>query len=78
MSLESTPSCLWSEEVELLELVGEGTFGRVYQARMRRSGQVIAIKKVVQDSRYKNREMDIIKLIKSEFVVEFLGSFITQ
>ena len=43
------------EEVEIIELVGEGTFGKVFRGRVRKTGEIIAIKRVLQDSRYKNR-----------------------
>ena len=36
-------------------VAGKGTFGTVYFGHVRGSGQKIAIKKVLQDKRYKNR-----------------------
>lgn len=36
-------------------VAGKGTFGTVYFGHIRGSGQKIAIKKVLQDKRYKNR-----------------------
>ena len=36
-------------------VAGKGTFGTVYFGHLRSSGQKIAIKKVLQDKRYKNR-----------------------
>jgi serine/threonine protein kinase len=38
-----------------LELIGEGTFGKVYKAMIKKSSELIAIKKVYQDKKYKNR-----------------------
>lgn len=40
----------------MMSLVDEGTFGKVFTAKYRKNGEIIAIKKVLQDSRYKNRE----------------------
>jgi glycogen synthase kinase 3 beta len=37
--------------------IGEGTFGIVYKGKLKRNGEIVAIKKVLQDSRYKNREI---------------------
>ena len=36
-------------------VAGKGTFGTVYFGHARGTGQKIAIKKVLQDKRYKNR-----------------------
>ena len=36
---------------------GQGSFGTVYAARCVETGAKVAIKKVLQDSRYKNREL---------------------
>ena len=36
-----------------LKLIGKGTFGVVYRARLFESGELVAIKKVFDDKRYK-------------------------
>lgn len=46
------------------KIVGNGSFGVVYQAHVAETGEVIAIKKVFQDKRYKNRELQIMKELK--------------
>ena len=40
---------------------GNGSFGIVFQAKVIQTGEVVAIKKVYQDRRYKNREYTITK-----------------
>ena len=35
---------------------GNGSFGIVFQAKVIHTGEIVAIKKVYQDKRYKNRE----------------------
>lgn len=40
-----------------LKVVGSGSFGVVYKSRVNETGEVVAIKKVLQDKRYKNREL---------------------
>jgi serine/threonine protein kinase len=45
-----------------IKVIGKGAFGVVYSARCP-SGQVVAIKKVLQDPRSKSRELDILKLL---------------
>ena len=42
-------------------VIGNGSFGVVYQAVSADTGEVVAIKKVYQDKRYKNRELQIMK-----------------
>ena len=37
--------------------IGSGAFGKVYKGTLIQTGQIIAVKKVLQDSRYKNREL---------------------
>ncbi|KAI4982467.1 hypothetical protein ZWY2020_022959 [Hordeum vulgare] len=38
-------------------VVGTGLFGVVYQAKCLETGETVVIKKVLQDKRYKNREL---------------------
>tara|TARA_B110000285_G_C15023559_1_gene562914 strand:- start:967 stop:1143 length:177 start_codon:yes stop_codon:yes gene_type:complete len=38
-------------------VVGNGSFGVVFQATVNENGEKVAIKKVYQDKRYKNREL---------------------
>lgn len=44
-------------------VVGTGSFGVVYQAKCRETGEIVAIKKVLQDKRYKNRELQIMNML---------------
>ncbi|XP_070549451.1 glycogen synthase kinase-3 beta-like [Ptychodera flava] len=41
--------------------IGNGSFGVVYQAKLCDSGELVAIKKVLQDKRFKNRELQIMR-----------------
>lgn len=43
------------------KVIGNGSFGVVYQARLMESGELVAIKKVLQDKRFKNRELQIMR-----------------
>ena len=64
-----------SPEIDILEKVGQGTFGEVYMARM--NGRMVAIKKVFQDKKYKNRELETLKLLDNDFVLRVLMTFYT-
>ena len=44
-------------------VVGTGTFGVVFKAIVQPSNEVVAIKKVLQDKRFKNRELEIMRQI---------------
>lgn len=39
-----------------IKVIGNGSFGVVYQARLADSGELVAIKKVLQDKRFKVRQ----------------------
>ena len=48
-------------------IIGNGSFGVVFQAVVVETGEVVAIKKVLQDKRFKNRELQIMRmLVKKE------------
>jgi len=36
-------------------MIGQGTFGKVYKGIYKRTGETVAVKKVFQDPKYKNR-----------------------
>uniref|UniRef100_A0A4W5PFV7 [tau protein] kinase n=1 Tax=Hucho hucho TaxID=62062 RepID=A0A4W5PFV7_9TELE len=44
-----------------IKVIGNGSFGVVYQARLIDSQEMVAIKKVLQDKRFKNRELQIMR-----------------
>lgn len=44
-----------------LKIIGNGSFGVVYQARLVENNEPVAIKKVLQDKRFKNRELQIMR-----------------
>nr|AAC27446.1 protein kinase 3 [Toxoplasma gondii] len=59
-------------------VLGNGSFGVVTEARCVDTGEVVAIKKVLQDPRYKNRELDIMKELKHPNVVKLIDYFYTE
>ncbi|XP_062500589.1 glycogen synthase kinase-3 beta-like [Corticium candelabrum] len=42
-------------------VIGKGSFGIVYQARLMGTNEIVAIKKVMQDKRFKHRELQIMR-----------------
>ncbi|KAL3536865.1 hypothetical protein ACH5RR_000231 [Cinchona calisaya] len=56
-------------------VVGSGSFGVVFQAKCLETGDSVAIKKVLQDRRYKNRELQIMRLLDHPNVVKMMHCF---
>jgi serine/threonine protein kinase len=59
------------------QVIGSGSFGVVYQATIAETGEVVAIKKVFQDKRYKNRELQILKELDHPNVIKLRHYFYT-
>ncbi|CAI0382028.1 unnamed protein product [Linum tenue] len=56
-------------------VVGHGSFGVVFQAKCLENGETVAIKKVLQDKRYKNRELQTMRLLDHPNVVALKHCF---
>ncbi|CAD8114881.1 unnamed protein product [Paramecium sonneborni] len=65
------------KDFTLEQVVGTGTFGMVHLATDNRTKEKVAIKKVYQDRRYKNREHLIIQELNHPCVVMLRHSFFT-
>ncbi|KAL7175422.1 hypothetical protein ACSBR2_029090 [Camellia fascicularis] len=59
-------------------VVGTGSFGVVYQVKCREMGEIVAIKKVLQDKHYKNRELQIMKMMDHPNVVALKHCFFSK
>lgn len=46
------------------KIIGNGSFGVVFQAKLCDTGELVAIKKVLQDKRFKNREIQIMRRLE--------------
>lgn len=60
------------------KVIGNGSFGVVYQAHVVETGEMVAIKKVFQDKRYKNRELQIMKDLSHPNIVTLKHAFFTN
>jgi kinase len=60
-----------------LEVLGSGSFGIVYKAECMETREIVAIKKVLQDKRYKNRELQLMKELDHPNVIKLKQSFYT-
>ncbi|KAJ3348410.1 regulator of ime2 [Kappamyces sp. JEL0680] len=67
------------ETVELMysnvKVVGNGSFGVVFQAKVEPDGESVAVKKVLQDKRFKNRELQIMRLVNHPNIVGLRAYF---
>ena len=59
------------------KVIGNGSFGVVFEARVEETSETVAIKRVLQDKRFKNRELQIMKMLKHTNVVS-LKHYFTQ
>ncbi|CDH53318.1 pkinase-domain-containing protein [Lichtheimia corymbifera JMRC:FSU:9682] len=57
------------------KVAGNGSFGVVYQAKLLRTGEEVAIKKVLQDRRFKNRELQIMRSVCHPNIVALKAFF---
>ncbi|CEP15991.1 hypothetical protein [Parasitella parasitica] len=60
------------------KVAGNGSFGVVYQAKLTQTLEDVAIKKVLQDKRFKNRELQIMREISHRNVVSLKAFFYSQ
>ncbi|OMJ67284.1 hypothetical protein SteCoe_35601 [Stentor coeruleus] len=60
------------------KIAGNGTFGVVYQATIPENGEKVAIKKVFQDPRYKNRELELMQQLLHYNIVTLHHYFFTE
>ena len=62
----------------MIKMVGNGSFGVVNQAKLSKTGEMVAIKKVFYDRRFKNRELPIIKRLEHCNIVKLIYYFYTS
>ena len=59
-------------------VIGQGAFGKVRLAVVKQTGEKVAIKKVFQDKRYKNRELPIMQELHHPNIVELKSYYCTK
>ncbi|EOD38223.1 hypothetical protein EMIHUDRAFT_309260 [Emiliania huxleyi CCMP1516] len=57
------------------KVVGNGAFGIVWRAKDLESGMQVAIKKVILDRRYHNRELEMMRQLDHDCVIKLLNHF---
>jgi glycogen synthase kinase 3 beta len=69
-----------SEEISYTDtkVIGNGSFGVVYQAKLVHSNEHVAIKKVLQDKRFKNRELQIMRRLDHQNIVQLKYFFFSS
>ncbi|XP_059810045.1 serine/threonine-protein kinase 36 isoform X3 [Hypanus sabinus] len=82
--MENTPLGSGLMDYHVLNLIGEGSFGRVYKGRRKFSGQVVALKFIPKVGRSEKelrclqREIDIMRGLRHPNVIQLLDSFHTD
>lgn len=72
------------DNYHVLELIGEGSFGKVYKGRKKYTGQVVALKFIPKVGRSEKelkslrREIEIMRHLKHDNIIEMLDSFETE
>lgn len=56
-------------------VIGNGSFGVVFLAKVVETGEIVAIKKVLQDKRFKNRELQIMRVLSHRNIVQMKHCF---
>ena len=77
MSIEDRKDRVGNLTYNADKVTGNGTFGVVYRATIGETGETVAIKKVFQDRRYKNRELQIMKELSHPNVIGLRHAFYT-
>eukprot|EP00758_Cryptobia_borreli_P004448 Tbor_TRINITY_DN4380_c0_g1::TRINITY_DN4380_c0_g1_i1::g.7746::m.7746/K03083/GSK3B; glycogen synthase kinase 3 beta len=57
------------------EVIGCGSFGVVFLARSLASGELVAIKKTLQDKRFRNRELQLLRYIHHPNIIDVKHTF---
>merc|ERR1719320_1432871 len=76
--MEGTGSKIKDHRYSAERVIGNGSFGIVYQAIVNKTKETVAIKKVLQDRRYKNRELKIMQMVKHPNIVTVKDCFFSQ
>ncbi|EXB29179.1 Serine/threonine-protein kinase 36 [Morus notabilis] len=69
------------EDYHVIELVGEGSFGKVYKGRRKYTGQTVAMKFIMKHGKSDKdilnlrQEIEILRKLKHENIIEMLDSF---
>lgn len=72
------------ENYHVIDLVGEGSFGKVYKGRRRCTGQITAMKFIMKhgksekDIRNLRQEIEILRQLKHENIIQMLDAFETK
>ncbi|CAG9317939.1 unnamed protein product [Blepharisma stoltei] len=63
---------------QIVDQIAVGTFGVVYKAINRENSELVAIKKIRQDPRYQNRELEIMRLLTHDNIITLRNAFLSK
>lgn len=53
------------QKLDMGKVIGRGTFGTVFKGKVAENGEIVAIKKVLQDPSFKNRELTTLQMLQN-------------
>ena len=48
-----------------MQVLDSGAFGKVYKAEVKKTGEIVAVKQILEDENMMNRETQILQMIKN-------------
>jgi fused-like protein len=75
---------LTTDNYHILQLAGEGSFGKVYKGRRKNTGQIVAMKfiskvnKTVKELKKLRQEIEILRPLNHENIIMLLDTFETD
>ncbi|EDR29192.1 hypothetical protein EDI_032990 [Entamoeba dispar SAW760] len=68
------------DEFDLLERIGQGSFGQVYKAFHQNTRTTVAIKRLPKDADFQDirREIDTLKVLRSPYIIRYYTSVLRQ
>ena len=63
---------------DAIKVIGHGSFGCVFLAKVLETGETVAIKKVLQNRKFKNRELNVMKTISKKNIYKIVKVLILK
>lgn len=61
-----------------MDMKYQGTYGKILIGKIKKTGEIVAIKRVLLNNKTKNKYIEIISLLRNDFIVDILGTYTTM